>query len=80
MPPAPWHRTEQDANHRVEADHGCLKTRLWMRGFTPDRNARVIIAGHALVQNLRRGRCELPAEEPATRRVSVGLDELAMAI
>ena len=25
---APWHRTEQDANNRVEADHGRLKSRL----------------------------------------------------
>jgi len=31
--PAAWHRTEQYANHRVEADHGRLKSRLGpMRG------------------------------------------------
>jgi transposase-like protein len=26
--PAAWHRTEQYANNRVEADHGWLKARL----------------------------------------------------
>jgi hypothetical protein len=32
--PAAWHRTEQYANNRVEADHGRLKARLRpMRGF-----------------------------------------------
>ena len=31
--PASWHRTEQYANNRVEADHGRLKSRLRpMRG------------------------------------------------
>jgi transposase-like protein len=46
--PVPWHRTEQYANNRVEADHGCLKSRLRpMRGLKQDRSARVIIGGHA---------------------------------
>jgi transposase-like protein len=81
LAPAAWHRTDQYANNRVEADHGRLKARLWpMRGFKQDRNARVIMAGHALVQNLRRGHDELAAEEPASRRVAVAFDELAMAI
>jgi len=40
----------------------------------------VIIAGHALVQNLRRGHYELAVEEPAGRRLAVAFDELAMAI
>ena len=32
--PAAWHRTDQYANNRVEADHGRLKARLRpMRGF-----------------------------------------------
>jgi hypothetical protein len=37
-------------------------------------------AGHAFVQNLRRGHDELAVEEPATRRVAVAFDELALAI
>jgi IS6 family transposase len=40
----------------------------------------VIIAGHAFVQNLRRGHYELAAEEPADRRVAIAFAELAVAI
>jgi hypothetical protein len=35
-------------------------------------------AGHAFVQNLRRGHYELAVEEPVTRRVAVAFDELAL--
>jgi len=63
--PAAWHRTEQYANNRLECDHGRLKARLRpMRGLKQDRSARVMIAGHAVVQNLRRGHYELAVEEP----------------
>jgi hypothetical protein len=51
-----------------------------MRGLRRDRNARVIIAGHAFVQNVRRGHYELAVDEPANRRVAVTFDELAPAI
>ena len=79
--PATWHRTEQYGNNRMECDHGRLKARLRpMRGLKQDRSARVIIAGHALVQNVRRGHYELAVEEPAPRRVAVAFDELAAAI
>jgi transposase, IS6 family len=79
--PAAWHRTDRYANNRVEADHGRLKARLRpMRGLKRDRSARVIIAGHAFVQNLRRGHYELAAEEPANRRVAAAFHELALAI
>jgi transposase-like protein len=79
--PAPWHRTEQYANNRVEADHGRLKARLRpMRGLKQDRNARVIVVGHAFVQNVRRGHYELATEEPTNRRLAFAFDELAMAI
>jgi IS6 family transposase len=79
--PAAWHRTDRYANNRVECDHGRLKARLRpMRGLKQDRNAAVIIAGHAFVQNVRRGHYELAAEEPATRRLAVAFDELALAI
>jgi transposase-like protein len=54
--PAAWHRTDRYANNHIEADHGRLKSRLRpMRGLKQDRSAKVVIAGHALVQNLRRG-------------------------
>jgi transposase-like protein len=79
--PAAWHRSDQYANNRVEADHGRLKSRLRpMRGLKQDRSARVIVAGHAFMQNLRRGHYELAVEEPANRRVAVAVDELAMVI
>jgi len=79
--PVPWHRTEQYANNRVEADHGRLKSRLRpMRGLKQDRSASVIIGGHAFVQNIRRGHYELAGEELASRRLAVAFDELAMAI
>jgi transposase-like protein len=79
--PAAWHHTDRYGNNRVECDHGRLKARLRpMRGLKQDRSARVIIAGHALVQNLRRGHYELAVEEPANRRVVVAFDELALAI
>jgi transposase-like protein len=79
--PAAWHRTDQYGNNRVECDHGRLKARLRpMRGLKEDRNAAVIIAGHAFVQNVRHGHYELAAEEPASRRLAVAFDELALAI
>ena len=79
--PAAWHRTEQHANNRVEADHGRLKARLRpMRGLKQDRSARVIIAGHAFVQNVRRGHYELAVEVPAGQRLTVAFDDLALAI
>jgi transposase-like protein len=79
--PAAWHRTGQDANNRIEADHGRLKARLHpMRGFKQDRSARVVIAGHGFVQNLRRGHYELAVEEPVTQRVAVAFNELALAL
>jgi len=79
--PATWHRTDQYANNRIECHHGRLKTRLRpMRGLKQEHSARVVIAGHAFVQNLRRGHYELAVEEPAGRRLAVAFDELAMAI
>jgi transposase, IS6 family len=79
--PAAWHRTEQYANNHIEADHGRLKARLRpMRGLKQDRSARLVIAGHAFVQNLRRGHYELAVQEPVTLRLAVAFAELALAI
>ena len=75
------HRTDQYANNGIECDHGRLKARLGpMRGLEQDRSARVIVAGHAFVQNLRRGHYELAVEEPTNRRLAVSFQELALAI
>jgi hypothetical protein len=38
------------------------------------------IAGHAFVQNVRRGHYELAVEAPANQRVVVAFGELALAI
>jgi transposase, IS6 family len=79
--PAAWHRTDQYANNRVECDHGRLKARLRpMRGLKQDRSARVIVAGHAFIQNVRRGHYELAVDEPAGRRLATAFQELAVAI
>jgi len=79
--PAAWHRTDRYANNHIEADHGHLKARLRpMRGLKQDRSAKVIVAGHALVQNLRRGHYELAVGEPVARRLAVAFDELVRAI
>ena len=81
LAPAAWHRTDQYANNRIEADHGRLKAWLWpMRGLKQGRSARIVIAGHAFVQNVRRGHYELAAEESVNQRVAVAFDELALAI
>jgi hypothetical protein len=45
-----------------------------------DRSARVVIAGHASVQNLRRGHYELAVEEPTNRRLAAAFEELILAI
>ena len=79
--PAAWHRTDRYGNNRLEADHGRLKAWLRpMRGLKQDRSARVVIAGHGSVQNLRRGHYELAVEEPVARRVAVAFDEFALVI
>jgi hypothetical protein len=51
-----------------------------MRGLRTDRTAQVIIAGHAVVQNLRRGHYELGLDVPPALWVAAAFTELAMAI
>ena len=72
--PAAWHRTDRYANNRVEVDHGRLKARLGpMGGLKQDRSARIVIAGHAFLQNIHRGHYELAVEAPVIRRMAVTL-------
>ena len=79
--PAAFHNVEQYANNRIECDHGRLKARLRpMRGLKRDRSARVIMRGHALMQNLRRGHYELGIDARAHRRVAAAFTELAATI
>jgi transposase-like protein len=79
--PSAWHHVEQFANNPIEADHSRLKQRLrLMRGLRTDETAQVIIAGHAFMQNLRRGHYELAVDAPPATRVAVAFAELAWAI
>jgi transposase-like protein len=78
---AAWHHVERYANNPIEADHGKLKHRLTsMRGLHTDRTAQVLIAGHAFVQNLRRGQYELGVDASPALRVATAFTELALAI
>ena len=76
------HDTQQYANNTIEADHGRLKARLRpMRGLKTFRSARILAAGHAFVQNIRRGHYEMIATDgPAQRRLLKAFDELVLAI
>ena len=79
--PAARHVLEQYANNRVEADHARLKARLRpMRGLKTIRSLRTIAAGHAFVQNLRRGHYELTADVPAHDRVRLAFTELTLCL
>ena len=72
--PAAWHHVEQYANNPIEADHGQLKRRLRpMRGLQTDRTAQIVIAGHAFVQNLRRGHYELGVDATPALRVAASI-------
>jgi IS6 family transposase len=75
------HATEHYANNPIEADHGRLKSRLRpMRGLKQPRCAQAISAGHAFIQNIRRGHYELRIKEVVNLRVVAAFDELALAI
>jgi IS6 family transposase len=79
--PAAFHDTTKHANNRIEADHGRLKARLRpMRGLKRDHTARVIMTGHAFMQNLRRGHYELGVEARSHRGVAAAFTELAQTI
>ena len=79
--PAAFHRTEAHANNLLETYHGRLKARLRpMRGLKRDRTARVIVTGHALIQNLRRGFYDLGTDVRPTARLADAFAELALVI
>ena len=79
--PQVWRHVGQYANNRIEADRSQLKHRLRpMRGLQTGKTAQMIIAGHALIQNLRRGHYELRIDAPPALRVAAAFAELAQAI
>jgi transposase-like protein len=68
-------------NNRIESDHSRLKARLRpMRGLKRLRSAQTISAGHALVQNIRRGHYELAIDTDPHLRLAAAFTELAAAI
>jgi len=81
--PFNWARNTSNASLtiRIEADHSRLKHRLRaMRGPRTDRTAQTIIAGHAFVQNLRRGHYELGLDATPAPRVAAACTGLVAAI
>jgi transposase-like protein len=79
--PVACHVTEQYSNNSIEADHGRLKARLRpMRSLKRLRSARVISAGHAFVQNLRRGHYELGSDIDQRHPLAAIFAELVRAI
>jgi transposase, IS6 family len=79
--PAARHTTEKYANNVIEADHGRLKARLRpMRGLRRRPSTHTIAAGHAFVQNLRRGHHDIVADEPLLDRVRLAFDQLASCL
>jgi DDE domain len=76
--------TEHGSTSPIVLDECCRRPGIALigmptTGLRPTR-ARVIIAGHAFVQNLRRGHYELAVEQPTSRRVAVAFDQLVLAI
>ena len=51
-----------------------------MLGLKRYRSARTLAAGHAFVQNLRRGHYDMATEVPPDHRVRTAFEELAAAI
>jgi IS6 family transposase len=67
--------------NRVEADHGRLKARLRpMRGLKTFLSARTIAAGHAFVQNLRRGHYEIATQAPTQHRLRAVFNALELVV
>jgi transposase, IS6 family len=81
LAPAARHVLERYANNTVEADHGRLKARLRpMRGVKTIASLRTVAAGHAFMQNLRRGHYEHGGDLPVQGRVRVTFTGLAYCL
>jgi transposase-like protein len=79
--PTALHTFGQYANNPIEADHGRLKARLRpMRGLRSHRSARILAAGHAFVQNVRRGHCDIATDVHGHHKLQKVFDDLALTI
>jgi transposase-like protein len=75
------HTVGQYANNPVEADHGRLKARPRpIRGLKSHRSARILAAGHAFVQNVRRGHYDIATDVHDHHRLRTVFDDLALTI
>ncbi len=67
--------------YRAVDPYGQLKARLRpMRGLKRLRSAQTVSSGHAFVQNIHRGHCELGVDTDPRLRVSAAFTELAPAV
>jgi transposase-like protein len=79
--PTACHIVGQYVNNPIEADHSRLKARVRpMRGLKRLRSAQVVSAGHAFIQNVRRGHYELGVDVSPNNRLSAAFAELTLAI
>ena len=79
--PSALHAAGQYANNPIEADHGRLKARFRpMRRLKRHRSARILAAGRAFVQNLRRGYYDIATDAPSRHRLRIAFDDLAITI
>src|SRR5213595_1607614 len=79
--PSALHTVEQYANNPIETDHGRLKARLRpMRGLKRHRSARILAAGHAFVQNVRRGHYDIATDVHDHHKLRKVFDDLAPTI
>ena len=51
-----------------------------MRGLRTEKTAQVVIAGHAFMQNMRRGYYELAVDASPATWVAAAFTEIALAI
>ncbi len=77
LAPGAWHCRQAYANRIEAAAEAASAT-----DARPEngQSARIIIAGHAFIQNIRRGHYELGVAEPMTLPVMDTFDELALVI
>jgi transposase, IS6 family len=79
--PSALRTIEQYANNPIEADHGRLKAWIRpMRGLKRRRSARILAAGHAFVQNLRRGHYDIATHVFDRHRLHIAFDDVAVTI
>jgi hypothetical protein len=57
-----------------------LGSGAWRCGLKRHRSARILAAGHAFVQNLRRGHYDIATDIPDRHRLRKAFDDLAITI